>query len=165
MAFRFVSSGGSTVDPAMVNMPASGVITPNNPVDLVAYDGQLTGGGIVSPSGSGSTQTMIFGIGLDYVQGASNTFTRVIPFNESQLWEADCANAATTAQLGIRHALSASRGYIHNTATDIVAAADTNTNGVFLAFAMTGSTTGSGKLIGRILRHQGIFAQGPTTFT
>ena len=165
MPFRLVSSGGSVNDPVVVNMAASGVITPNNPVDLNPYDGQMTGGGFVGPSGSGSTQTMIFGVGLDYKQGASDTFTRVIPFDDSQLWEVDCANAATTAQVGIRHALSASRGYVHNTATDIVLAADTNTNGVFLAFAMTGSTSGSGKLIGRVLRHHGIFAQGPTTFT
>ena len=165
MAFRLVSSAGNVVDPAMVNVPASGVITPRNPVDLNAYDGQLTGGGIVTPSGSGSTQTMVFGVAVDYAQGASDTFVRVIPFDDAQLWEVDCANAASTAQLGIRHALSASRGIVHNTATDIVAAADTNTNGVFLALAMTGSTSGSGKLIGRVLMQKGIFAQGPTTFT
>ena len=165
MAFRFVRSAGDVTEPATILLAASGVIHPGESVDCTPYDGQAAGGGVVHPSTSSSTQTMIFGVGLDYKQGASDTFLRVLPFDRSQLWEVDCANAATTAQLGIRHAFSASRGYIHNTATDIVLASDSNTNGLFHAFLMTGSTSGSGKLIGRFLRDDTIFAQGPTTFT
>lgn len=151
MPFRLVSSGGSVNDPAVVNMPASGTITPNHIVAATPVGGQQTGGGFVFPVGANATSTQIFGVGLDYAQGASDTFTRVIPFDDSQIWEADCANAVTTAQIGIRHATSASRGYIHNTATDDSNAGE-DMAGVFLAFAITGSTSGSGKLLGRFIR-------------
>lgn len=147
MAFRLVSSGGAVVDPTMLNLAASGVITPNAPVDLVRSG---TGGAVVAPSTNSSTTTMVIGVGLDYVQGASDTSTRVILCNDSQLWEVDCANSATTAQVGLRHALSVSRGFVHNTATDV-----TGQTGVFLALAMTGLTTGSGKLLGRIQSYDG----------
>lgn len=155
MAIRLSGSGGDVTDAAVVSLYASGVITPGNPVDFLPNG---TGGGVVGPSESTSTSTMVFGLGLDYVQGASDTRTRVIPFDSSQLWEVDCANAATTAQLGIRHALSASRGYVHNTATDIgvnVAVA-TRALAVFLALSMTGSTSGSGKLIGKFVVTGGV---------
>lgn len=94
---------------------------------------------------------MVFGVAKSYAQGASDTFADVILFAEGQLWEADCANAATTAQVGLRHALSASdRGVIHNTATDVSTA-----TGIFLALAMVGSSTGSGKLLGVVNHYNG----------
>ena len=150
MAVRFVNSAGNVTDPAFVNLAASGVVKVNEPVDWLRNG---TGGAIVAPSGSTSTSTMVFGACLDYRQGASDTFVKVIPFQPGQLWEIDCANAATTAQLGIRHAFSASRGYLHNTATDIGSdpTKAARSTAVFLALAMTGSTTGSGKLIGEFI--------------
>lgn len=153
MAFRLVSSGGLVTDAAAVNMYASGVVAPNQPVDWIRNG---TGGAIVGPSAAATTTTSIFGVSLDYAQGASNTLVRVIPFDQNQLWEVDCANAASTLQLGIRHYLSATRGYIHNVDADIGAAAAkaTRVTGVFLALSMVGSTSGSGKLIGRFLPDQ-----------
>lgn len=148
MSFRFVGSGGIVTDAASVNMYASGVVRPGEPVDIVRNG---TGGAIVAPSATATHSTAIFGVAMGYAQGASDTLIPVVPFDDSQLWEVDCANAATTAQLGLRHALSASRGYIHNTATD-QGSADTlaaRMDAVFLALAMTGSTSGSGKLIGK----------------
>lgn len=144
MPFRLVSSGGNTVEPAVLNLPASGVVGYNLPVALVAAG---TGGAMIEGGvGVDTTKTALFGVCLDYKTGASDTFVRVIPFNDSQLWEVDCANAATTAQVGIRQYLSASRGYIHNQTTDLEAL-----NRVFLPVAMTGLTSGSGKLIGRFI--------------
>lgn len=144
MGFRLISSGGDTVDPAFMNIAASGVINPNNPVVLVAAG---TGGAMVEGgAGVDTTRTAIFGVCLDYVQGASDTNVRVIPFHPNQFWEVDCANAATTAQVGIRQHLSATRGYVHNQATNV-----DSLNRVFMPVAMTGLTTGSGKLIGYFL--------------
>ena len=162
MGVRFVRGAGANVEPAFVHLYASGVVTVDNPVDWLRNG---TGGGVVGPTESTSTSTMIFGVAKDYAQGASDTKVKVYPFVRSQLWEVDCANAATTAQLGIRHALSASRGYIHNTATDVGAAAAVATRmlGVFLALEMTGSTSGSGKLIGRFLVDDGPVAAGTQT--
>lgn len=153
MGFRLVSSGGANVDVAVVNMPVSGVVAPNQPVELIRTSTFTngTGGAVVGPASTAAHSTALFGVSLDYRQGASDTFARVIPFDNSQLWEVDCANSATTLQLGIRHALSASRGYIHNTGAD-QGMADTiaaRMDAVFLALAMTGSTSGSGKLIGK----------------
>lgn len=157
MGFRLVGSSGDVSDGAAVNLAASGVITPNAAVDLVRGG---TGGALVSPSGVSSSTTLIFGLGLDYVQGASDTFTRVVPFLPEQMWEVDCANATVTAQVGLRHILSASRGFIHNTSTDV-----TGATGVFLALAATSLTTGSGKLIGRFISHVGSpVATNSTTF-
>ena len=154
MAFRFVRGAGNSVEPAVINMRCSGVISPGGVVELLR-----TAGAGVSPASSSTTTTTIFGIGLDYVQGASDVETRVIPFVPGQIWEGDCANAATTAQIGLRHALSAltaNRGlYIHNTGTDL-GAGDAHT-AIFHALAMVGSTSGSGKLLG-IFRTQ----QAPT---
>lgn len=162
MAFRLVGSGGAVVDAAAVQMYASGVVAPNQPVDLIR---QGTGGSIVGPSATATHSTSIFGVALDYAQGASDTLVRVIPFNAGQLWEVDCANAASTAQLGLRHYLSASRGFIHNSATDAGAAAAVadRMDAVFLALSMVGSTSGSGKLIGRFLVDQDPQAAGTQT--
>ena len=154
MAFRLVSSGGNVVEPTFVNLPASGVIWPGSVVDWVR---QGTGGAVIVASSEASTQTMIFGVATGYVQGASNTEVGVIPFNDAQLWEADCTNSASTAQLGIRHTFTAVAAgkarFIHNTATDLGASATAGDvhKATFLALAMTGLTTGSGKLIGRFL--------------
>ena len=144
MAFRFVSSAGNTIEPAVINLPASGVINPNNPVALVAAG---TGGAMVEGGvGVDTTRTALFGVCLDYVQGASDTSVRVVKFNADQLWDVDTANAVTTAQIGIRQHLSASRGYVHNQGSNV-----DSLNRVFMPIAITGSTTGSGRLIGYFL--------------
>lgn len=156
MSFRLVSSGGAVTDPAVVNLAASGVVKNGHPVDFLR---QGTGGSVVGPSANTSTTTMVFGIALGYAQGASDTNVNVIPFVSGQLWEADCANAATTAQVGIRHILSASRDCIHNTASDV-----TGATGVFMALAMVGSSSGSGKLIGRFVSQVAPVGQNQTTF-
>ena len=150
MSARYLGSGGNVTDPAFVNLAASGVVTVNGIVELI-HNG--TGGAIVGPAANATTSTMIFGACLDYRQGASDTFVKVIPFMPGQLWEVDCANATSTAQLGQRHALSASRGYLHNTASDIASdpAKAVRATAVFLAYAVSGSTTGSGKLIGEFI--------------
>lgn len=150
MAFRLVSSGGGVVEPTMVNLPASGVVGPGLPVALVfaGTGGAMVEGGV----GVDTTTTALFGVAMDYRQGASDTYARVVPFTDQQLWEVDCANAATTAQVGIRQYLSATRGYIHNQGTNLEVI-----NRVFLPTAMTGSTSGSGKLIGRFLVTPGKF--------
>lgn len=153
MAFRLTGAAGANVDAACVQMYASGVVAPGNPVDIVRNG---TGGATIAPAATATHATAIFGVSLDYAQGASDTLVRVIPFDHSQLWEVDCANAATTAQLGLRHALSATRGYIHNTATDqgsLDVKAD-RMDAVFLALRMVGSTSGSGKLIGKFFVDQ-----------
>jgi len=138
MAFTFLRSAGSITEPATINMPASGVIRPNSVVEF-----SRTGGLGVAPAGANATFTAIFGVALDYVQGASDSFTRVIPFVAGQLWVADCTDAVTTAQVGLRHALNGDLATIRNTASDVTTGA-----GVFRAVAITGLTTGSGKLIG-----------------
>ena len=162
MAFRLVGSHGAVVDAAAISLYASGVVAPGQAVDLVR---QGTGGAVVAPAATASQSTAIFGVSLDYAQGASDTLVRIIPFNPAQLWEVDCANAATTAQLGLRHYLSASRGIMHNTATDIGGsdAVATRMDAIFLALAMVGSTSGSGKLIGRFLVDQDPVAAGTQT--
>jgi len=151
VAFRLVSSGGNVVEPTTVNLAASGVIWPGSLVDFVRSG---TGGAVVVASSEASTNTMVFGVALGYVQGASNTFVDVVPINDSQLWEVDCTNSASTAQIGLRHALSALAAnkarFIHNTATDVATGVSQ-----FLALAMTGLTTGSGKLIGRFVHYTG----------
>lgn len=154
MAFILSSSGGNVVEPALVNMYASGVVRPNNAVDLVRGSFAL-----VSPTTSSSTTTMVFGMAMDYAQGASDTLIRVTPFDVDQLWTVDCANAAVTGQIGVTHALSASdRSVIHNTNTNATS------TGIFLAVAMTGASTGSGKLIGRFISNLTPQTQNSTTF-
>lgn len=138
MAIVFSRSGGSVHEPATVNMYASGIVRANGVVEF-----SRTGGVGVVPSGASSSFTAIFGVCLDYAQGASDTLVRVVPFVQGQLWVADCTDIATTAQIGIRHVLNADQVTIRNTATDTTTAA-----GVFRAVAMVGATTGSGKLLG-----------------
>lgn len=156
MPFRFVSSGGNVADLAAVNLSASGTINPGIAVDFI----RGSGGAVVGPSTNSSTTTMVFGVAKGpYVQGISGASTDVYLFDSTQIWEVDCANEATTAQVGLRHALSAARGYIHNTASDV-----TGATGVFLAIAMTGSTSGSGKLLGRFVSNVVPVGQNQTTF-
>ena len=153
MSFRIVGSSGGISDPVAINMPASGTINPGIAVDLLR-----TSSG-VGPSTNSSTGTMVFGVGLDYAQGTSDTFVRVVPFTADQLWEVDCANATVTAQVGIRHALSATRGFIHNTSSDVA-----SNSGVFLALSASSLTTGSGKLIGKFVSNIVPVGQNQTTF-
>lgn len=145
MAFRFVRGAGNVIEPAVIWMAASGTVRPGAIVEF-----SRTGGAGVFPASETSTSTNIFGICLDYVEGASDVQVRVIPFAQGQIWEADCANSATTAQVGLRHAtsaLAANRGsFVHNTATDL-GAGNAHT-AYFRAVAMVGLTTGSGKLLG-----------------
>lgn len=157
MAFRFSKSGGIVTDVAALNLAGSGVIRPGQPVDFVRSG---TGGAVVSPTASTSTTTMVFGLATSYAQGASDTYVDVIPFVKGQILEADCANAATTAQVGLRHALSASdRGVLHNTATDVATA-----TGIFTAIAMVGSTSGSGRLLGYFNVNHQLVSVTDTTF-
>lgn len=154
MAFRFVRGGGINVDPTVINLAASGVVKVGQLVDHVRSG---TGGAVVAPTTSTSTGTMVFGLSMGYAQGASDTYVDVTPLTKHLLLEADCANAASTAQVGIRHALSVDRGVIHNTASDVSTA-----TGIFFALGMVGASTGSGKLIGYV---QGIEQLIPVTNT
>jgi hypothetical protein len=142
MAFRLVSSGGATVDPAVVNMYASGVVRPGM---VVAFS--LTGGAGVYPVAATATQSLVFGVCLDYAQGASDVQVKVIPFNPSQIWEADCTDAAITAQIGLLHKVNTTGTEVRNTSTS-----GTGIESYFRAIAMVGATTGSGKLLGQIMR-------------
>ena len=143
MAFRLVSSGGVVIEPAAVLMYASGVVRPGS---VVIRD---TAANAVSPATAAlATTTSIVGICLDYAQGFSDTQVRVVPFVVGQLWEADAVNAITTTQLMLRHTL-ADNVNVRN----IVNTYETSSAAVFLAYNMTGLTTGSGKLIGTFLAH------------
>lgn len=138
MAFTFVRGAGSTHEPATVNIRASGVVRPGMVVEFSRTAGQG-----VFPAGASTTFTGVFGICLDYAQGASDVEVRVLPIVQGQLYQADCTDAALTAQIGLRHALNADGVTVRNSSTDLLTAA-----GVFRPVAMTGLTTGSGKLIG-----------------
>lgn len=138
MAFVFSRSAGSINEPATVLMYASGVVRNGGVVEF-----SRTGGVGVVPSGASSTSTTIFGVSLDYAQGASDIQVRVLPIVQGSLWIADCTDIATTAQIGLRHILNASQTEVRNTASDVL-----GSTGVFRAVAMVGATTGSGKLLG-----------------
>ncbi len=147
MGFRLVSSFGEVKDPAIVTLSASGVIHQNG---LVVLDnGALAAGVAVTAdlAGTNTSATNIFGVSLDGVVGASDTYVRVIPFVQGQIWEADAASAISTASVGLRHQL----------ASDLVVRNITKLNesvytGVFLCLGVTGLTTGSGKLLGTFLQ-------------
>ena len=149
MAFRLVSSGGQVIEPAAVSMAASGTVRPGMVVELTR--GSVTTQGFVSPASSSSTITNIFGICLDYAQGASDVQVNVIPFSSGQVWEADTVSAISTLNIGKKFALYGSNSVlINNTAYDLTAAA-----GVFLCHAIVGSTSGSGKILGEFIRLPG----------
>ena len=146
MAFRFVRSAGSVHEPAVIDMAASGTVRPGMAVEFTR--GSVTTQGFVGPASSSSTTTNIFGVCLDYAQGASDVSVRVIPFVPGQIWEADTVGAASTLSVGKKHQLYGSNSVlINNNAYDT-----TGATGVFLVLAVTGATTGSGKLLGEFLR-------------
>lgn len=146
MGFRFIRSAGSVHEPAVISMPASGVVHSGG---VVVFD-QVNNA--VSPASSSSTYTQVFGVSLDYAQGASDTFVRVIPFVQGQLWEADCANVITTANILKQHQLATDTVVRNITAPTSVSLGETGGVGIFFAYAVTGATTGSGKLIGTFLQ-------------
>lgn len=156
MGVRLVTSGGSVVEPAVINMAASGVIKPNSVVDL-----SRTSGLGVTPSSSSSTTTQLFGVAHDYVQGASDVSVRVTKFTDNQIWEIDCVNAASTAQVGLRHVLN-NHLELRNTASDL-GAGNAHT-AVFRALYMVGSTSGSGKLVGYFRTQEAPVSTSDTTF-
>lgn len=154
MAFRLVSSGGAVTDPAVLNMAASGVVKNGSVVEF-----SRTGGLGVYPASSSTTTTNIFGVALDYAQGASDVQVPVIKFTDGQVWEADCTDIATTAQIGLRHVLN-DHLTVRNTATD--KGAGNAHSAVFWAIGLTSGSTGSGKLLGFFRRQD---APVPTTNT
>ena len=142
MSFRLVGSLGDVKDAAVVMMYASGVVHPGEVVDFLRTSGQG-----VSPAGMDSTVTTIFGVCLDYAQGASDVQVRVIPFMPGQIWEADCVGVAATANIGMRYALDRQRAT--NSLNNIPVGTDNLTaTAIFRVIAMTGSTSGSGKVLG-----------------
>ena len=155
MAIKLVSSSGSVVDPAAINMYASGTVWPNSVVEF-----SRTGGVGVNIASANSTNTMIFGVCQSYAQGASDTQVNVIPFASGQLWQVDCVAVATTAQIGIKHVLNADALLVRNTGT----AVETG-KGVFVATAMTGSTSGSGTLIGYFEVIKGVQPDNTSTYS
>lgn len=157
MAFTLVSSGGNVVEPTMLNIACSGTVHPYSCVEFSA-----TGGAGVNIASASSTTTNIFGICMDYKEGKSDAEVRVIPFNEGQLWQADCVAAVTTAQVGLAHQLNAGALLVRNTATDM-GAGNAHT-AVFRAVAITGSTSGSGKLIGYFRTQEAPVPSDMTTF-
>ena len=99
---------------------------------------------------------------MDYAQGASDTVVKIIPFTPGQLWEIDCVNAASTAQIGLRHVLNDASN-LRNTATD--GGAGNFATAVFRAVAMRGLTTGSGILIGYFRTTEAAPFPSQTTYT
>lgn len=140
MSFKLIGNEGLESSPAMVAIYASGTVQRNSVVEF-----SRTGGVGVFPASSSSATTGVFGVCVDYAQGASDTIVKVIPFQPGQLWAADCVNSASTAQIGLDHVLNDNLT-LRNTATNF-GAGNVNT-AVFRAVAMTGATTGSGTLIG-----------------
>lgn len=147
MAFRFVRSAGSVHEPAVILMYASGVVHPGG---VVIQDASLAN---VSPAtATGATTTNIFGVSLDYAQGASDTQVRVIPFVPGQLWEADCVNSISTLNILTRHVLATDTLLRNTTGGTANGTSETASVGIFLGLGVTGLTTGSGKIIGTFLQ-------------
>lgn len=157
MAFRLVTSGGAVIDPAVLNIRASGTVWPGCVIEF-----SRTGGAGVNAAAAASTSTTLFGICLDYAEGASDKEVKVIPFTPGQLWEADCVAAALTAQVGLRHQLNAGALLVRNTSTDL--GAGNAATAVFRAVSMVGSTSGSGKLIGYFRQSEGTYFPSQTTY-
>ena len=158
MGLRLVRGAGHYGEPVVVNMPASGVIHRDG---IVIFD---TATNLLSaPATTGATTTNIIGVSLDGVQGASDTYVRVIPFIPGQLWEVDCVNVATTTNLFFRHQMAGDLVVRNITGAS---SSETFSTGIFMAYAMTGLTTGSGKLIGEFLRRVSVLGKdgvAPTT--
>ena len=148
MAVKLVRSAGLVAEPAVVSLPGSGVIRANS---VVIFDTDIdsnVGGYSVSPATTSlATGSAILGVALDYAQGKSDVFVRVIPFVPGQLWEIDTLNVISTAQVLKRFRLFDSVT-VENTSYDQSEAA----TGVFFCYAVSGATTGSAKLIGEFLK-------------
>lgn len=149
MAFKFHRSAGSVHEPAVLNLPGSGVIKPNS---VVIFDVDNTSAGasnVSAASLTGATTTNIVGVSLDYIQGKNEptSFVRVIPFVPGQLWEADVLNVITTAQLMKRFRLYDSVT-VENTSYDQTL----SVNGVFWCYAISGASSGSAKVIGEFIK-------------
>lgn len=158
MGIRLVRSAGSVHEPVVVNMPASGVIHRDG---IVIFD---TSANLLSaPTTTGATTTNIIGVSLDGVQGASDTYVRVITFVPGQIWEVDCVNVAATTNLFFRHQMAGDLVVRNITGAS---SSETFSTGIFLAYAMTGLTTGSGKLLGTFLQRVSVLGKdgvAPTT--
>lgn len=155
--FRFVpQKGNAIIPPTFISVFASGTVHRGGVVRF------REASNLVSPASSGSTHTNILGIALDYVQGASDTKSRVIPFVPGQLWEADCLNVMTTNMLFIRHALNDDLS-INNTTSDVA-----NPTGVFIAYSFPDyvftATSNSAKVIGEFIRSPIQLGQNQSTF-
>lgn len=124
--------------PVALKMAASGVIQRGSVVEFDSTNKR------VAPATSATTVTSVLGVALDYAQGASDTFVRVVPFIQGQLWEADCTNTVNTAHLLVRHSLTNS-ATVANTAVDKSAF-----TGVFIAYTI--NTVVANSLIGEFIR-------------
>lgn len=129
---------GPLPTPTIINVPCSGTIQRGSIVEWSRVNSR------VEPASANTTYTMIFGVALDYVEGASDTYTKVIPFVPGQLWEIDLTNTPTTAQIFLRHALT-DASTLNNTASDV-----DGPTGVFIANAL--STLMSNIMIGEFIR-------------
>ena len=141
MAVKFVKSAGTITEPATIDMLGSGVIYANS---IVIRD--VASNAVSTAASTAMTTTNIVGVSLDYIQGASDSFIRVIPFVPGQIWEVDTANAITTAQLLLRHTMVNSL-----VVRNITNTYETGTTGIFFAYAITGASTGSAKMLGTFL--------------
>lgn len=160
MAFTFVRSAGSVHEPAAILMYASGVVHSGG---VVIYDAAAN---MVSPAtATGASTTNIFGVSLDYAQGASDTQVRVIPFVQGQIWQADCANAITTSNILIRHVLANDTILRNTTGGTANGTSETTSVGIFLGLGITGLTTGSGKLLGTFLQRPSVLGKDGVTAT
>lgn len=149
MAFKLVRSAGSVHEPAVLNLPGSGVIRANS---VVIFDQDIVNSGAKNVSAATltlATGTSIIGVSLDYIQGKNEptSFVRVIPFVPGQLWEADVLNVITTAQMMSRFRLYDSLT-VENTSYDQTL----SITGVFMCYAISGASTGSAKVIGEFLK-------------
>ena len=148
MAFKLVRSAGSVHEPAVISLPASGTIRPGSVVIFdTANDGAALGYSVSPVSTSLATGSAIIGVSLDYVEGKSDAFVRVIPFVPGQLWEADCLNVINTAQVLKRHQLY-DFVTVQNTSYDN----SEKLTACFFALAISGASSGSAKLIGEFLK-------------
>lgn len=152
MAFRLVRSAGSVHEPAVMHLFASGVVHTGGAVEF-----SRSGGVGVAPASASSTVTNIFGVCLEYAQGASDVRVKVIPFLPGQLWEADTVNAISTAQIGLRQKLY-SDVLLNNNSYN-----ESGATGIFFVWDVTGPTSGSGKVLGEFVRTP-IQAQNTTLF-
>jgi len=157
MGVRLVRNAGFELSPAMLDIQASGVVQRNSVVEF-----SRTGGVGVFPASSSSAGTGIFGVCLDYAQGASDPMVKVIPFTPGQIWEIDCVNSASTAQIGLRHVLNDNLT-LRNTATDV--GAGNAATAVFRATGMRGLTTGSGILLGYFRTTEATWFPSQTTYS